>query len=630
MPQPRRSRPSQPAPPGWTFPIGALCLLVAGLAAGVLVAQHLGGLSIPGCGTGSPCARAAASAWGKVPGLDWPVSIVGLAYFLGALVGWIKSRGKPGAIFMWMVRLGALVSAMYLVVAIAGSMPCPYCILAQLGNLAFAAVAEAARKRAAPGPVRTTPVIVTCAVALASAGLLLVADASARSRARAKAEDDLARSTSQLTAGARPPGDPAAGKAPDAPAPPPAPSFEGRYRLGPEVSPVRIVMFTDYQCPDCKSLESQLFRLIDENVPLSVTIKHFPLNTDCNPHAPGRRHANACWAARAAETAGIIAGADGFWRMHRWLFSRGGSFTDAELRAGVAELGLGDPAAFERTMTSGSTLQRVKSDIQEAMDHGIHFTPFIFINGVELRGWNAPDALIRAVKAVIDSAPAPATSAADRPPDAAGKMLEDWRRSPVMKIPDALLRHGIGPRDCPVTIVMFGDYTEEFTAEVDSVIRLFTRPAGPTCRYYYVHYPIDRACNPIPLPASAPQHDGACERAILAEAASLLGGSDGFEAIHDFLMRNQKTYTREGVRVAAMGAAIDADAFDEAAAQSFLKDTVADDCRAGAALGLGSVPMIFVNGKHLPRWKAGSENIIPRVIAAAEEEARASAPVPPK
>src|SRR5690606_27324872 len=104
--------------------------------------------------------------------------------------------------------------------------------------------------------------------------------------------------------------------------------FEGRYRHGPEVVPVRIVVFTDYQCPDCDQLDQTLEGLIQGRPDVAVSVKHFPFSKACNPNVPREMHPNACWAARAAEAAGVLRGRDGFWAMHRWLFSRRGSFTD--------------------------------------------------------------------------------------------------------------------------------------------------------------------------------------------------------------------------------------------------------------------------------------------------------------
>ena len=128
---------------------------------------------------------------------------------------------------------------------------------------------------------------------------------------------------------------------PEAPAEPEG--FTGRYRIGPEVAPVRVVVISDYQCPDCNTVEDQIREVLDEykdTGKLSFSAKHFPMSNSCNRYlGSNNMHPNACWAARAAETAGRLRGNEGFMEMHRWLFARKGSFTDAELRQGLVELG---------------------------------------------------------------------------------------------------------------------------------------------------------------------------------------------------------------------------------------------------------------------------------------------------
>ena len=73
---------------------GAAFLLAASAVVLALSFSRLTGIGLVGCGAGSPCAQAAASPWGRVPLLDWPVSHIGAAYFLALLVAWITCRGR--------------------------------------------------------------------------------------------------------------------------------------------------------------------------------------------------------------------------------------------------------------------------------------------------------------------------------------------------------------------------------------------------------------------------------------------------------------------------------------------------------------------------------------------------------
>ena len=119
---------SSPLPARLFWP-GLICLLLAVAASIVLVGQHLDVLKAPGCGDGSPCDQAAASVWGKVPLVGWPVSFVGLAYFAALTPAWIAIRraGVVPGMFRNLVRLGMVFSAMFMVVMIFGGYACPYC-----------------------------------------------------------------------------------------------------------------------------------------------------------------------------------------------------------------------------------------------------------------------------------------------------------------------------------------------------------------------------------------------------------------------------------------------------------------------------------------------------------------------
>ena len=74
---------------------GTIALLVSVVASGSLVGTKLGYIStLPGCGPGSSCDTITNGPWGTIPLVGWPVSFLGLAWFVGILWGWMKSSGK--------------------------------------------------------------------------------------------------------------------------------------------------------------------------------------------------------------------------------------------------------------------------------------------------------------------------------------------------------------------------------------------------------------------------------------------------------------------------------------------------------------------------------------------------------
>ena len=152
---------------GRLFWLGQLFLLVSVAASVVLVGKHLNILDAPGCGDGSPCDRAADSIWGKVPGIGWPVSFVGLAYFAALGFGWTvaRSRGGVPGWFRWIVRVGVAFSVMFLAAMIFGGYVCPYCIAVHAGYFGFLFAVEAAPQTAGSA----SPVLRWSAAALMSA-----------------------------------------------------------------------------------------------------------------------------------------------------------------------------------------------------------------------------------------------------------------------------------------------------------------------------------------------------------------------------------------------------------------------------------------------------------------------------
>ena len=89
--------------------------------------------------------------------------------------------------------------------------------------------------------------------------------------------------------------------------------FTGRYRQGPEKAVYRIVLYTDYQCPDCFKVEDDIVQLMKTRSDISLSTKHFPFDKDCNPNMSMTLHGGACLAASMAEAAGLLNGNDGFW-----------------------------------------------------------------------------------------------------------------------------------------------------------------------------------------------------------------------------------------------------------------------------------------------------------------------------
>jgi protein-disulfide isomerase len=567
-----------------------------------------------------------------VPYLNWPVSFVGCAYFAAVLVAWLMHRGGVTPALRYVVRLGALVSLGYVIVIVAGKHLCAYCLATHAANFAFWLMVERARA----STLCTWRQAVAGALAFATVSVALaVIQSQHKLNAQQAAETALAESTARIIAASKKPAD----IEPTALAPPsesqpvtssttpvspppfanaregwgtraPPRGFTGRYRIGPEAAPIRLVIFSDYQCKDCKRIEEEARQLVESRTDISLSAKHFPMCTDCNRvFKQVNPHPNACWAARAAETAGMLRGADGFWQMHWWLFGREGGFTRPELEAGVKELGY-DSAEFTQVMSSEQTLKPVVEEIEEGIALGLHYTPMIFINGVELKGWNALNAVTRAVEELAVTNPPPATPESDRPPPAAEKFVADWREQRVMTLPPDEHTHVRGQVDAPIRVTLWGDYQDYFTSTADKVIAEIVASRSDT-RYQFRHFPFDKLCNPK-IPEAF--HPKGCLASQAAEAAGLLGGDDGYWRMHDWLLQNRKDLDEAKILAAAAELGFDPQAFGSAMIDPQVLGAIVEDVNAGHAVGLQAIPLIFINEKFVPRWQREGDNVLQRIV----------------
>ena len=144
-----------------------------------------------------------------------------------------------------------------------------------------------------------------------------------------------------------------------------------------------------------------------------------------------------------------------------------------------------------------------------------------------------------------------------------------------------------------VLVTIFSDYQCPHCRAAHEAYRSVVAKysAEPSVRFVLKHFPLEGECNTF---AAKGQHSAACE----AAAAVVLARSTGKAAqMDEWLFAHQEKLTPSGVRVAAkeVGGIADfngryADALEEVTA----------DANLGGALGVGSTPTLFLNGKKLP------------------------------
>lgn len=145
--------------------------------------------------------------------------------------------------------------------------------------------------------------------------------------------------------------------------------------LGPGDAPVRIVAFSDFQCPFCAKAVPELNRLLaSHRGRVAVVFRHFPLEA-IHPYAAG--------AAMAAE----CAGAQGRFRpYHDALFAAQEeigrrSWTDFARTAGVPSL-----SEFEACVREERFGAQVRRDLAAAKAAGVNSTPTFIFDGLVATG----------------------------------------------------------------------------------------------------------------------------------------------------------------------------------------------------------------------------------------------------
>jgi protein-disulfide isomerase/uncharacterized membrane protein len=608
---------------------GIIFLAIAIFCTVMLVLSHVKGISLPGCQKGGACDQVAAGPWGKVPRTQWPISFVGLAYFSGLLLAWLGSKGGIAAPLRYLVRLGVLCSVLYSIVLIVEQKFCVYCVGTHLANFAFWIILE----KCGSTPLSIWRPVATVGVVflLASAALGAIRERETKITQQSQ-EKQLADSTKEIIKSSTG-GNPADSTSTESTAVTSAAAvnrpwkggFTGRYLRGPKMAPIRIVILTDYQCPDCYISENDIHSVLQRRPEVSLSVKHFPMCADCNPNfKENNMHPNACWAARAAETAGVLRGNDGFWQMHDWLFRNKGGFTNEQFSAGLKELGYSpeEEKQFNTTMMSQAMLNLVKSDIQEGIWLGLHYTPMIFINGVELKGVFAPQAVTRAVEALAATNPPALTAELDQPPPASEKYIADWRDNEFKFSGEDRFPWPLGPEGAALHIAVWGDYQEPHTAKADEMIRRFIANRKDA-QYVFRNYPVNQACNPS---SGVTKHEHACRAHQAAEAAGLLGGVDGFWKMHDWLMKHQTDFSEDTLRKAVEAMGFPLEPFFVTMDSPEVREHIIEDCNYGKQLGLFAVPCIFVNGKYVPRWQVSGEDVLERIMTEAARSPVTAAP----
>ena len=171
--------------------------------------------------------------------------------------------------------------------------------------------------------------------------------------------------------------------------------------LGNPDAPVKVVEYTDFECPFCKQFHTTMKTIMDEygaKGQVAWVMRNFPLQ---------QLHPNAPKLAEAAECVASVGGNDAYWKFIDSVFLQApvGSFFDlTKLDSTVSGIGV-NVQAFESCYQKGTFKDKIQKEFNDAVAAGGKGTPFSVVVTVGGENVPIPGALPYAnIKSVIDQA----------------------------------------------------------------------------------------------------------------------------------------------------------------------------------------------------------------------------------
>jgi protein-disulfide isomerase len=352
---------------------------------------------------------------------------------------------------------------------------------------------------------------------------------------------------------------------------------------------VTIVQFSDFQCPFCTRVEPTVDKVLEEyRGKVRVAWKDLPLPF----------HQNAIPAAIAARAAGEQGK---YWEMHAKLFSNQQSLDRATFEKYAGELGLNLPK-FKAALDSAKLKDAVQADLAQAGKLGTNGTPAFFINGVNLPGGAVPfesfkpviDAELKKAEALVAKGTKPAkvyeTIMKTAKPEIEGAAAGAQAAAPAGPEADTTV-HKIdpgdspsrGPKNAPLTVVVFSDFQCPFCSRVEPSITQLERDYPGKVRVVWKNFALDFHQNAKPA----------------ANAAHAAGEQGKFWEMHGKLFANQQALDRPALDKYAQELGLDMAKFRAAVDGKKYDPVVEQDMKMGASVGVTGTPATFINGRMI-------------------------------
>jgi protein-disulfide isomerase len=346
---------------------------------------------------------------------------------------------------------------------------------------------------------------------------------------------------------------------------------------------VTIVQFSDFQCPFCSRVEPTIDKVMEEykgKVRVAWRNMPLPFHDKAKP---------AAIAAAAADQQGK------FWQMHDILFKNQQNLDAASLEKYAKEIGL-DMGKFKAAIADKKLAETVEAEAAMGNKIGARGTPAFFINGSFLSGAQpfenfksriddqlkkaeelvkkgTPKAkvyevLMKTAKADTGG-PAPAAAAA---PEAGPVKDVDPGNAPMR-----------GPKNAPITVVLFSDFQCPFCSRVEPSITELEKTYPGKVRVFWKNFPLSFHNNAKPA----------------AEAAMAANEQGKFWEMHDTLFKNQQNLDAVSLEKYAKDLGLDMVKFKAAMDSHKFVAQIEADTKQGGSVGVQGTPASFVNGHFI-------------------------------
>lgn len=162
----------------------------------------------------------------------------------------------------------------------------------------------------------------------------------------------------------------------------------GVHIRGSSKAALKIVEYSDFQCPFCERHYPNLKRLLSEyGDKISLEYKHFPLSF--HPFAEPAAEASECAAEQGK-----------FWEFHDIVFENQDKLSQDELSVWAKQIGL-NMNKFNDCFNNHKYQAKVKAEYNQGSNEGVQGTPATFIDGQQISGAVPYEQLKAAVDAAL-------------------------------------------------------------------------------------------------------------------------------------------------------------------------------------------------------------------------------------